>query len=111
MPRGDGTGPMGMGPMTGYGAGYCAGAVQLGYGSAGPGRQCGVAWRPGLGFGPRGTATRWGAKVVGTMASSLGAANPDAEKLWLKNKAEALQAELESVQRRLADRENSEPEK
>jgi hypothetical protein len=25
MPRGDGTGPMGMGPMTGRGAGYCAG--------------------------------------------------------------------------------------
>ncbi|NLG67487.1 MAG: DUF5320 domain-containing protein, partial [Actinobacteria bacterium] len=25
MPRGDGTGPEGMGPMTGRGAGYCAG--------------------------------------------------------------------------------------
>ena len=25
MPRGDGTGPMGMGPMTGRGAGFCAG--------------------------------------------------------------------------------------
>ena len=25
MPGGDGTGPMGMGPMTGRGAGYCAG--------------------------------------------------------------------------------------
>ena len=25
MPRGDGTGPMGMGPMTGRAAGYCAG--------------------------------------------------------------------------------------
>jgi hypothetical protein len=25
MPRGDGTGPMGMGPMTGRRAGYCAG--------------------------------------------------------------------------------------
>jgi len=25
MPRGDGTGPAGMGPMTGRGAGYCAG--------------------------------------------------------------------------------------
>ncbi len=27
MPRGDGTGPMGMGPMTGRGAGYCTGFV------------------------------------------------------------------------------------
>ncbi|MCD6382905.1 MAG: DUF5320 domain-containing protein, partial [Thermoplasmata archaeon] len=25
MPWGDGTGPMGMGPMTGRGAGYCSG--------------------------------------------------------------------------------------
>jgi len=25
MPRGDGTGPMGLGPMTGRGAGYCTG--------------------------------------------------------------------------------------
>ncbi|KPL16493.1 MAG: hypothetical protein AMJ92_12805 [candidate division Zixibacteria bacterium SM23_81] len=25
MPRGDGTGPMGLGPMTGRAAGYCAG--------------------------------------------------------------------------------------
>lgn len=25
MPRGDGTGPMGLGPMTGRGAGYCSG--------------------------------------------------------------------------------------
>ncbi len=25
MPRGDGTGPIGMGPMTGRGAGFCAG--------------------------------------------------------------------------------------
>ena len=30
MPRGDGTGPMGMGPMTGRAAGFCAG-----YNSAG----------------------------------------------------------------------------
>ena len=27
MPRGDGTGPMGMGPMTGRGAGICAGVA------------------------------------------------------------------------------------
>ena len=25
MPRGDGTGPMGMGPLTGRGAGFCTG--------------------------------------------------------------------------------------
>ncbi len=31
MPRGDGTGPMGTGPMTGRGAGYCAGYTAPGY--------------------------------------------------------------------------------
>ena len=31
MPRGDGTGPAGMGPMTGRGAGFCAGFRVPGY--------------------------------------------------------------------------------
>ncbi|MGI6114460.1 MAG: DUF5320 domain-containing protein, partial [Mahellales bacterium] len=31
MPGGDGTGPMGMGPMTGRGAGFCAGFQVPGY--------------------------------------------------------------------------------
>lgn len=31
MPRGDGTGPAGMGPMTGRAAGYCAGYAVPGY--------------------------------------------------------------------------------
>ena len=31
MPRGDGTGPAGMGPMTGRAAGYCAGYNMPGY--------------------------------------------------------------------------------
>jgi len=31
MPFGDGTGPQGMGPMTGRGAGYCTGYGQPGF--------------------------------------------------------------------------------
>jgi hypothetical protein len=31
MPRGDGTGPMGLGPMTGRAAGYCAGFATPGF--------------------------------------------------------------------------------
>jgi len=34
MPKGDKTGPMGMGPMTGRGAGYCKGNDSAGYYSA-----------------------------------------------------------------------------
>ncbi len=35
MPRGDGTGPNGMGPMSGRAAGYCAGFAQPGWTNAG----------------------------------------------------------------------------
>ncbi len=50
MPRGDGTGPMGMGPMTGRGAGYCAGYAAPGYANpVGFGRR--LAGGRGLGFG------------------------------------------------------------
>ena len=38
MPRGDGTGPMGLGPMTGRAAGFCAGYLAPGYMNSIPGR-------------------------------------------------------------------------
>lgn len=38
MPRGDGTGPMGLGPMTGRAAGFCAGYTVPGYMNPIPGR-------------------------------------------------------------------------
>ncbi|MCK4550655.1 MAG: DUF5320 domain-containing protein [Candidatus Aenigmarchaeota archaeon] len=38
MPGGDGTGPRGMGPMTGRRAGYCTGYNMPGYANAIPGR-------------------------------------------------------------------------
>ena len=61
MPRGDGTGPMGMGPMTGRGAGYCAGFSVPGYMNAGPGwgYRSGFGRGFGPGFGP-GYGRGWG---------------------------------------------------
>lgn len=50
MPGGDGTGPVGMGPMTGRAAGFCAG-----YGM--PGYLNGI---PGRGFWGRGRGGGWG---------------------------------------------------
>jgi len=38
MPGGDGTGPMGMGPMTGRAEGYCAGFAAPGFVTGGGGR-------------------------------------------------------------------------
>jgi hypothetical protein len=47
MPFGNGTGPRGMGPMTGRGAGYCAGFDQPGFANPIPSRRwfgSGSAW-------------------------------------------------------------------
>lgn len=61
MPGGDGTGPMGMGPMTGRAAGFCAGFGMPGYVNSYPdwgygrGRGFGRGRSPrfrGRGFGP-----------------------------------------------------------
>ncbi|UCF06345.1 MAG: DUF5320 domain-containing protein [bacterium] len=55
MPGGDRTGPMGMGPMTGRGAGYCAGYGMPGYMNPMPGRGFyGRGWGRGRGGGGRG---------------------------------------------------------
>jgi len=51
MPRGDGTGPGGMGPMTGRGAGYCAGYSVPGYMNPYGGRYPGGGRAFGGGFG------------------------------------------------------------
>ena len=53
MPGGDGTGPRGMGPMTGRAAGYCAGFPVPGY------------MNPALGYGGRQPATPYGVAPYG----------------------------------------------
>ena len=53
MPGGDGTGPAGMGPMTGRAAGYCAGYGVPGFMSPVPGRGYWGWGRGGGGWGRR----------------------------------------------------------
>lgn len=55
MPGGDRTGPTGMGPRTGRGAGYCGGASAPGFLSAGRGR----GWFGRGGRGGRGGGRGW----------------------------------------------------
>lgn len=52
MPFGDGTGPRGMGPMTGRAAGYCAGSGRPGFTNLVPGRRWSGSGR-GRGAGRR----------------------------------------------------------
>ncbi len=61
MPGGDRTGPMGEGPRTGRGLGYCSGADQPGYATPGPGlgRGWGRGWGRGRGWG-LGRGGGWG---------------------------------------------------
>ncbi len=55
MPWGDRTGPLGAGPRTGRGLGFCSGYATPGYLNAGFGRGFGYGRGRGFGFG-----ARWG---------------------------------------------------
>ena len=63
MPGGDRTGPAGMGPMTGRGAGYCAGYPMPGYLNPYGGRMGGgFGWGRGRGWGYPAVAAYAGAR-------------------------------------------------
>jgi len=49
MPGGDGTGPQGLGSMTGRAAGYCAGYTSPGFANPVPGRGFGMGFGGGFG--------------------------------------------------------------
>ena len=118
MPRGDRTGPMGMGSMTGRGAGFCAGYAMPGYENpvyAG-GFVEGVGqgyWHRGFRGGGRGWrhwfyATglpRWAR--FGAGAFSYSAPDANLEKQALKDRMEALRIELDFMEKRLAQIETS----
>ena len=107
MPGGDGTGPMGMGPMTGRGAGYCAGYPVPGYMNPLPGGGA-RGWRRGRGWGLGRWAAPWayGAPAYGApayAAQPFGWPQPTSEQEteMLKQQAQLLQSQLDAVQKRL----------
>jgi len=78
MPLGDGTGPAGMGPMTGRAAGFCAGYPVPGYMNPAPGFRSGVnpvAGRAGF-YGA-------GAPVVGPYGTGYGMPYGGRVNTWL----------------------------
>jgi len=106
MPREDGTGPMGMGPMTGWGAGYCAGFAVPGFMNPMPGRSWGLGRGWGRGFG-RGMAWRraWG-YPLGAYPAAVpygAAAAPQDEVEILKNQAKYFAEALEGINKRIAE--------
>lgn len=118
MPGGNGMGPMGMGPMTGRAAGYCAGYTVPGYMNAPMGRGAGRGrgFGRGMGFGPSAGPGagwgRWGASGYGNAPYMPPAGVPygtmptrEQELGMLKSQAEGLQAALEDIQQRISQAE------
>ena len=111
MPRGDGTGPMGMGPMTGRGAGYCGGRGVAGVASRAPGLGFGRGrGGRGGGHGRRNMfyatgLTGWQRAAMGVSAPSAATAAPtaEAEKQFLETQVGAIQSQLDEVKKRLAE--------
>lgn len=104
MPRGDSTGPMGMGPMTGRQAGYCAGYHMPGFLNNACGRGMGMGHGRGGGFrrSNRFFATGMpGRAQFGGFAESFQQADPETEKQALKSQAEYLQSEMDAIKKRL----------
>lgn len=110
MPGGDGTGPQGMGPMTGRAMGWCAGYPAAGFGW---GRGRGGGWgrrnvfhatgltgwqRAGMGYPAWGAGPAWGATAP--FAPAYG---PDQELNALKAQAEYLEDSLEGIRQRMTE--------
>lgn len=111
MPGGDRTGPMGAGPMTGRGAGYCAGNDAPGYATPGFGRGFwgrGFGRGGGRGFG-RGGGRGWrnGFWATGLPGwirfgwGMFGGETAASEEDALRNEADALQQHLDAIRQRL----------
>ena len=107
MPRGDGSGPAGMGPMTGSAAGFCAGYGVPGYMNAYGGRM-------GGGFG-RGRGRGWGAPYPaagwGTWSPPYGGvpyAQPysaEQERETLQNQVKFFEDQLSALRQRIEEME------
>lgn len=112
MPRGDKTGPMGMGPMTGRAAGFCSGSAVPGYANATRGRGgLGGAMRGlrrGAGRGQFGGARRGGGPRFGGWIPRFSASPTREEQLnIMKEQAEEMTQELGTLKSRIAELESN----
>jgi len=104
MPRGDGTGPAGLGPMTGRAAGYCVEYSAPGYmnsGIRGFGRGLGRGFGRGLGCGlgrGRGRRVCTGVPYSASYAVQL---SPKEEAGLIKEEAQLLEQQLQDVKKRI----------
>ncbi len=104
MPWGDRTGPLGLGPRTGRGFGYCTGNNVPGYmvGGRGMGLGRGFGRGYGRGFGFRGAG--WGFRGYYPYASYR--LSEEEEKRYLEDQKRWLEEELKYVNDRLSKESN-----
>ena len=106
MPRGDGTGPGGLGPMTGRAAGYCAGYPVPGYMNPIPGRGGGFGrGRGGWGRGQgRGRGRGWYGDPYSAYPLPY-AQNITAQQEtdMLKEEAKAMKEEIKAIEERIKE--------
>ena len=118
MPGGDRTGPMGKGPRSGRGAGYCGGAggapsgagflSRMGGAFFGQGRgSCGRGWRNML--NAMGAPASMQSGAAGVTPAEVPAS--EAERQSLEDQVEMLQSQLDEVKRQLAQSEAAKTEK
>ncbi|MBD3195038.1 MAG: hypothetical protein GF317_08295 [Candidatus Lokiarchaeota archaeon] len=114
MPRGDRTGPNGMGPMTGRGLGNCAGYSTPGY-TKGPGMGLGRGWGRGRGRG-YGRGMAWGrgygwrapgyapySAPIPTYSAPAAPITEEQQLNMLKQEKEYLESEMNGMQQAIED--------
>lgn len=97
MPRFDGTGPAGMGPMTGRGMGPCNpywGGSGYGYG-----RGMGRGFGRGMGWGRMATGPMYGPTMMPNYQARI---TKDEEKQMLTDDLEVLKQEVSDIEKRLS---------
>jgi Family of unknown function (DUF5320) len=93
MPGRDRTGPLGAGPRTGRGLGYCSGYNQPGFTNPIPG------FRSGFGVGGRG----WRHRFYATGVAGWITPTPEQETADLKAQADWLKGQLDAIQQRIEE--------
>lgn len=117
MPGGDRTGPLGQGPMTGRGLGFCSGNNTPGYSTPGFFRRFGRGFGRGFGrrFWRRGQSY-WGRGYYPNFQSDFyDNINPQAaneeEKIYLEQMIKGLEEEIKAIKERLQELSKEKKEK
>ena len=113
MPGGDRTGPVGMGPRTGRGAGFCSGYGMAGYANAAVRGGFNRCFGRGRGFWGRGGGRGWrnwfystglpGWARAGYQAGFPAAPTAEQEQQALKQQAQSLSDSLDALNKRIEE--------